>query len=53
LILFSGIKVPFQILGGQNDTMTPPSRIREAEQVLRNAKPKVSLILLCLSKCNF
>ncbi|KAG2407141.1 uncharacterized protein HKW66_Vig0019630 [Vigna angularis] len=39
---WSGIKAPIAIYGGQNDTMTPPSRIIEIERFLRDARPKVT-----------
>jgi len=39
--LFSGIKTPIAILGGQNDTITPPNLIKQFKQILQDAKPKV------------
>ncbi|ESW26155.1 hypothetical protein PHAVU_003G095400 [Phaseolus vulgaris] len=36
-----GIKTPIAILGGQNDTITPPNLIKQFKQILQDAKPKV------------
>ncbi|CAJ1941224.1 unnamed protein product [Sphenostylis stenocarpa] len=36
-----GMKTPIAILGGENDTISPPELILEFKQVLQNAIPKV------------
>ncbi|KAK7387815.1 hypothetical protein VNO78_22609 [Psophocarpus tetragonolobus] len=44
-----GMKTPIAILGGQNDTITPPSYIEQFKQVLRNAKHKVDHLVKVFS----
>ena len=48
--LFTGLKVPVVILGGENDQISPPELLKKFSEILRS-KPEVPNILTC--NCKF